>query len=143
MAGAGAIHAEIGVKEIFDLVTRLRGEGGCPWDQKQTPESMTKYLLAECRELVEAVESGDPAAVREESGDLLFILAFLVRLYEERGDFSWGEVCAEVHAKMVRRHPHVFGDAKAGTEEELRRQWAAIKAEEKRAARRDERPEAT
>ena len=124
--------AAIGIAEIFALVARLRGEGGCPWDQKQTPESMTKYLLAECKELVEAVESGDPAAVREESGDLLFILAFLVSLYEDRGDFSRKDVCAEVHAKMVRRHPHVFGDAKAGSEEELLRQWEAIKAEERR-----------
>lgn len=124
--------AAVGIAEIFELVARLRGEGGCPWDRKQTPESMTKYLLAECRELVEAVESGEPAAVREESGDLLFILAFLVSLYEERGDFTRSDVCAEVHAKMVRRHPHVFGDAKPGSEEELRRQWEAIKAEERR-----------
>ena len=124
--------AAIGIAEIFALVARLRGEGGCPWDQKQTPESMTKYLLAECKELVEAVQSGDPAAVREESGDLLFILAFLVSLYEERGDFSRKDVCAEVHAKMVRRHPHVFGDVKAGSEEDLLRQWEAIKAEERR-----------
>ena len=124
--------AAIGIAEIFALVARLRGEGGCPWDQKQTPESMTKYLLAECKELVEAVESGNPAAVREESGDLLFILAFLVSLYEERGDFSRKDVCVEVHAKMVRRHPHVFGDVKAGSEEDLLRQWEAIKAEERR-----------
>lgn len=124
--------ASIGIAEIFALVARLRGEGGCPWDRQQTPESMTKYLLAECRELVEAVESGDSAAVREESGDLLFILVFLVSLYEERGDFSRKDVCAEVHAKMVRRHPHVFGDVKAGSEEELLRQWEAIKAEERR-----------
>ena len=122
----------MGAGDIFDLVARLRGEGGCPWDRKQTPESMTKYLRAECEELAEAIASGDPAAVREESGDLLFILAFLVRLYEERGAFDRHEVCAEVHAKMVRRHPHVFGNAKAGSEEELRRQWEAIKAEERR-----------
>ena len=124
-----------GIGDIFDLVARLRGEGGCPWDRKQTPESMTKYLLAECKELIEAVESGDPAAVREESGDLLFILVFLVSLYEERGDFDRGDVCAEVHAKMLRRHPHVFGDAKPHGEEELIRQWEAIKAEERRAKR--------
>ena len=79
-----------------------------------------------------SVESGDPSAVREESGDLLFILAFLVSLYEERGDFSRKDVCAEVHAKMVRRHPHVFAGANVESEEELLRQWEAIKAEERR-----------
>lgn len=130
------------VAALMRLIARLRGEGGCPWDRRQTPETMCKYLLDECRELVEAIRSGDAAAVREESGDLLFVLAFVVRLFEERGDFTWADVCAEVEAKMVRRHPHVFGDAKAGSEEEMRRRWAAIKAAEKRAAERGERPEA-
>ncbi len=117
---------------LMALIDRLRGEGGCPWDQRQTARSMSRYLLDECQELVAAIESGAPAAARDESGDFLFTLAFIVRLYERQNAFTWQEVCAELHAKMVRRHPHVFGHATARTEEELQRQWAEIKAAERR-----------
>lgn len=117
--------------DLLELITILRGEGGCPWDRRQTPQSMAAYLLEECGELAEAIASGEVEAVREESGDLLFILLFLIRLYEEEGLFDLAGVCAAVHAKMVRRHPHVFAGAPLGDEESLRRQWAAIKAAEK------------
>ncbi|NLZ17257.1 MAG: nucleotide pyrophosphohydrolase [Desulfobulbaceae bacterium] len=121
------------VAALLELIGKLRGEGGCPWDMRQTPESMKKYLLEECHELVHAIDSGDVAAVREESGDVLFILVFLIRLFEEQGLFDLQAVCAEAHAKMVRRHPHVFAGVVAGTEEELHQQWQAIKAAEKQA----------
>lgn len=121
--------------DLLELIATLRGEGGCPWDRRQTPQSLSAYLLEECGELAEAIASGDAEAVREESGDLLFILLFLIRLYEEEGFFDLAGVCAEVHAKMVRRHPHVFADAPLGDEESLRRQWAAIKAAEKKQRR--------
>ena len=120
-----------GIDGLFDLIKRLRGEGGCPWDRRQTPQTMKKYLLEECGELIEAIDSGDTAAVREESGDVLFILSFLIHLYEEKGCFDLQAVCEEAHAKMVRRHPHVFGDTVVHNEEELYRQWDAIKAAEK------------
>lgn len=126
-------EAPEGLAALTALVARLRGQGGCPWDQRQTPESLLKYLREECEELVCAVQSGDQAAVREESGDLLFVLTFLIRLYEEQDAFSWQEVCADAQAKMVRRHPHVFGDSRASSEAELKQQWAEIKAAEKRA----------
>ena len=126
------LSADAGMTALLELISALRGEKGCPWDRKQTPQSMQKYLLEECRELVEAIDSGDPAAVREECGDVLFVLTFLIRLYEEQGLFNLQAVCAEAHAKMVRRHPHVFGDTIVANEEELYQQWAAIKAEEKR-----------
>ena len=126
------LSADAGMTALLELISALRGEKGCPWDRKQTPQSMQKYLLEECRELVEAIDSGDPAAVREECGDVLFVLTFLIRLYEEQGLFNLQAVCAEAHAKMVRRHPHVFGDTVVANEEELYQQWAAIKAEEKR-----------
>ncbi|MDO5675366.1 MAG: MazG nucleotide pyrophosphohydrolase domain-containing protein [bacterium] len=119
-----------GMTSLLELISTLRGEEGCPWDRKQTPQTMRKYLLEECRELVEAIDSGDPAAVQEECGDVLFILTFLIRLYEEEGYFDLQTVCAAAHAKMVRRHPHVFGDSVLTSEEDLYRQWAAIKAEE-------------
>lgn len=124
--------AGMGMGDLLELISTLRSEKGCPWDQKQTPQSMKKYLLEECDELVDAIDLGDPAAVREECGDVLFILTFLIRLYEEQGLFDLQAVCAEVHAKMVRRHPHVFGGPAVGSEEELHRQWEAIKEKEKR-----------
>lgn len=124
------LGAGTGMTSLLNLISTLRGEKGCPWDRKQTPQSMQKYLLEECRELIEAIESGDPAAVQEECGDVLFILTFLIRLYEEEGCFDLQAVCADVHGKMVRRHPHVFGDSVVASEEDLYRQWAAIKAEE-------------
>ena len=126
------LSADAGMAALLELISTLRGEKGCPWDRKQTPQTMQKYLLEECRELAEAIDSGDPAAVWEECGDVLFILAFLIRLYEEQGLFDLQAVCAEAHAKMVRRHPHVFGDTVIASEEELYLQWAAIKDEEKR-----------
>ncbi len=124
------LNIDTGMTSLLELISTLRGEEGCPWDRKQTPQTMRKYLLEECRELVEAIDSGDPAAVQEECGDVLFILTFLIRLYEEEGYFDLQAVCAAAHAKMVRRHPHVFGDSVLTSEEDLYRQWAAIKAEE-------------
>lgn len=126
------LSADAGMVALLELISTLRGEKGCPWDRKQTPQTIQKYLLEECQELVEAIDSGNAEAVREECGDVLFILTFLIRLYEEQGLFNLQAVCAEVHAKMVRRHPHVFGDTVIANEEELYQQWAAIKAEEKR-----------
>lgn len=117
---------------LMQLVATLRGENGCPWDRAQTPASMKKYLLEECQELIEAIDSGDAAAVREESGDLLFILIMLVQIFAEDEIFTMQSVCEDVYAKMVRRHPHVFAGAKVHSEEELMRQWEKIKAEEKK-----------
>ena len=123
---------DAGIAALLELISTLRSERGCPWDRKQTPQTMKKYLLEECGELVEAIGSGDPAAVLEECGDVLFILTFLIRLYEEQGHFDLQSVCQEAHAKMVRRHPNVFGESVIASEEELYQQWDAIKAEEKR-----------
>ncbi|OQX18342.1 MAG: nucleotide pyrophosphohydrolase [Desulfobulbaceae bacterium A2] len=116
---------------LHATITRLRGPGGCPWDCRQTPQSMKKYLLEETKELAEAIEEGDADHVREELGDLFFILTMLAVLYEERGDFTLGDSLQDIQAKMVRRHPHVFGDAPTPTIEEQRRLWEAIKADEK------------
>ncbi|MGI6639542.1 MAG: MazG nucleotide pyrophosphohydrolase domain-containing protein [Desulfobulbus sp.] len=135
--GAG-FDADAGLNSLLELVDTLRGKAGCPWDRRQTPQTLKKYLLEECQELVEAIEQGDAAAVREESGDLLFLLVFLIRLYEEQGGFDLAAVCSEAHAKMVRRHPHVFGDAVVASEAELYRQWDEIKAAEKKVKQRNE-----
>jgi MazG family protein len=115
------------LNEFVDIVKRLRGPGGCPWDAQQTPETLKTYVLEEAYELVEALDSGDPGQVKEELGDLLLHLVFLSNLYEERGDFTLAAVTAGIAAKMIHRHPHVFGDAQAETQEELRRLWQQAK----------------
>ena len=116
---------------------RLRSPGGCPWDREQTYATLAPMLLEEAYEAFDALEEareGRPAALREELGDLLFQITFFARVASERGEFNIDDVIEEVHAKMVRRHPHVFGDTEAGDTAEVLRNWEAIKAEEKRAA---------
>ena len=118
------------LNEFMAIVRRLRGPGGCPWDAQQTPETLKTYVLEEAYELVEALDSGDPGKIKEELGDLLLHLVFLSDLYQERGNFSLAEVTAGIAAKMIHRHPHVFGDAQAETQEELCRLWQQAKAQE-------------
>jgi MazG family protein len=124
-------------KTFNDLVTlmdRLRSPDGCPWDREQTYATLAPMLLEEAYEAFDALEEareGRPAALREELGDLLFQITFFARVASERGEFNIDDVIEEVHAKMVRRHPHVFGDTKAGDTAEVLRNWEAIKAEEK------------
>ena len=118
-------------ERLQQLVAALRGDGGCPWDQRQTPISLKKYLLEECRELAEAIDSGQDEAIAEETGDVLFILALLISMFEEQHRFTSPEVLTRIIAKMVRRHPHVFAGTPVPDERELRLQWERIKAEDK------------
>ncbi|MEW6387093.1 MAG: nucleoside triphosphate pyrophosphohydrolase [Thermodesulfobacteriota bacterium] len=118
------------VSEFMAIVRRLRGPGGCPWDARQTPETIKTYVLEEAYELIEALDSQDPAKIREELGDLFLHLVFLSDLYQERGLFSFEEVVRGISAKMVHRHPHVFGGEKAETPGELRQIWRQAKAQE-------------
>jgi MazG family protein len=119
------------IDALLQLIDTLRGENGCPWDRKQTPASMAVYLAEETFELIEAIENGDTAGACEELGDVLFQLLFILRLYDAGGLFDLDAVAAGVTAKMIRRHPHVFGDAAAETASQVRRQWQAIKKTEK------------
>ena len=112
------------------IVRRLRGPGGCPWDARQTTETLKTYVLEEVYELIEAIEGGDPHKIKEELGDLLLHLVFLSDLYQERGHFSLAEVTAGIAAKMIHRHPHVFGEEKAETQEELLQLWERAKIQE-------------
>jgi MazG family protein len=124
-------------KDLVALMDRLRSPDGCPWDREQTYATLAPMLLEEAYEAFDALEEareGRPAALREELGDLLFQITFFARVASERGEFNIDDVIEEVHAKMVRRHPHVFGDTTAGDTAEVLRNWEAIKAEEKRAA---------
>ena len=122
---------------LVELMNRLRSPGGCPWDREQTYGTLAPMLLEEAYEAFDALEEarqGRPDALREELGDLLFQITFFARVAAERGEFTIDDVIDHVHAKMVRRHPHVFGDAKAADSAEVLRNWETIKAEEKRAA---------
>ena len=123
--------------ELVELMDRLRSPGGCPWDREQTYATLAPMLLEEAYEAFDALEEarqGRPNDLREELGDLLFQITFFARVAKERGEFTIDDVISQVHEKMVRRHPHVFGDVAAGDSAEVLRNWEAIKAEEKRAA---------
>ena len=110
---------------------RLRDPDGCPWDREQTYATLRGYLLEECYEVVDALDRGDRAGLREELGDLLFQIVFLSRLAKEEGAFTAEDVVAGIAAKMIRRHPHVFGEDRADTSEEVVRNWEEIKRKEK------------
>jgi tetrapyrrole methylase family protein/MazG family protein len=117
------------LKKIMD---RLRGPDGCPWDREQTYETLATYLLEESYEVVEALRHGSPADLREELGDLLFQIVFQARIAQERGDFDLEQVMKGGADKIVRRHPHVFGDAKMSTADQVLVQWEQIKTDERR-----------
>ncbi len=124
-------------QDLVALMARLRSPEGCPWDREQTYATLAPMLLEEAYEAFEAVEEarqGRPANLCEELGDLLFQIVFYAQVASERGEFSIDDVTGQIHAKMVRRHPHVFGDVVVRDNEELLRNWEALKAEEKRAA---------
>lgn len=121
--------------ELVAIMARLRGPDGCPWDRVQTHATLRPFLLEETYEALEALDRGDPAALREELGDLLFEIVFLARISEEAGDFTLGDAVAEVAAKLVRRHPHVFGDdERLRTPDEVRGRWEEMKAAEGKAS---------
>lgn len=117
--------------KLISLVAALRGENGCPWDRKQTAKSMAVYLLEETHELIEAIHKGDAEAICEELGDVLFHVFFVAHLFQERGAFDIQDVVSRNHSKMIRRHPHVFGDKSLQTAEEVKIQWQEIKKSEK------------
>ncbi|MHC1742719.1 MAG: MazG family protein [Syntrophobacteraceae bacterium] len=127
-----------GVGAIWEIIDRLRGEPGCPWDRKQTPESVQTYLIEEAHEAASAVRSGDTADAADELGDLLFMVLFMIHLYEEMGAFRLEEVCRLICEKMIRRHPHVFGEVSVETAQEVRDNWEQIKAGEKAASGKGE-----
>ena len=121
---------------LCGVMERLRGPGGCPWDQKQTLATLWPYLREELEEAAAAgaeADAGklDPDEVREELGDLLFNVVFVAELARERGWFSMADVVAGADAKIRRRHPHIYADLTAKTPEEVEAIWAAVKAEEK------------
>ena len=125
------------VVDLVKLVARLRGKGGCPWDAKQTDATVKRYLLEEAYEAVDAIENGSFHDVCEELGDLLFQIVFLALLAEERKEFDFADVMERVTEKMIRRHPHVFGNKKVNGVEDVLDNWVKIKMKEKNAKKED------
>ena len=119
--------------KLMALQARLYGPGGCPWDREQSHESLRKFLIEETYEVLDAMDSADPRKFSGELGDLLLQIVFHSILAEAAGRFTISDVIESVHSKMVRRHPHVFGDEKASTSAAVLKNWEQIKAEERAA----------
>lgn len=130
MNGMGKLAGEK-LSRLVDLMARLRGPDGCPWDRDQDYDSVKGLLLEEAYEVVDAVILKDFAGLEEELGDLLFQVVFYSRLAEEDGKFDIDAVIQNVHDKLVRRHPHVFGETRAANAAEALKSWTAVKEKEK------------
>ena len=115
---------------LLDIMARLRGPSGCPWDRAQTPASLKPFLIEEAYEVLEALEASDAHALAEELGDLLFQIVFHARIAEERGEFAMADVLRHLVDKMVSRHPHVFADSVVRSPDEALAQWEALKQRE-------------
>lgn len=132
-AGAPASHPEF--DRLVRTIWRLRQDDGCPWDRVQTHESITKNLIEEAYEAVDAIRAHDVAHVREELGDVLMQVLLHAQIADDEGEFTLDDVCRELNEKLVRRHPHVFGDARATSPEEALGAWDSIKRREREAER--------
>jgi len=120
------------VDRLLNIMDRLRAPDGCPWDREQDLQSLSGYLLEEAYEVIEAVDSGDLSQLREELGDLLLQIVFMSKIGAEERAFDFDGVAEAISEKMVRRHPHVFGEKTLDTAEEVSRQWEEIKTGERR-----------
>lgn len=116
---------------LIETVSALRSPGGCPWDAKQTPESLKPYIIEEAYEVIDAIDQGDTHSIREELGDLLLQVVLQSRIFEERNLFSLKDVAIGIAEKLERRHPHVFGPTQQDKAQDIERQWERIKQQEK------------
>jgi len=119
--------------DLVALMTRLRSPGGCPWDRKQTLPDLKTYVIEEAYEVVDAIDRDDRAALMEEVGDLLLEAVFITELTREEGTFDIYDSVTAVHDKLVRRHPHVFGDVVAKDAEQVLVNWEKLKSDERKA----------
>jgi tetrapyrrole methylase family protein / MazG family protein len=119
------------LQDLIELMQKLRGKDGCPWDKEQSHISLKPHLIEEAYEVIDAIDSGDPSKLKEELADLFFHIIFHCQIAKEKGGFDIGDVMALCLDKMTRRHPHVFGEATASTPEEVLLQWEEIKKKEK------------
>jgi tetrapyrrole methylase family protein / MazG family protein len=120
-------ETEARFRTLLQTIQRLRSKDGCLWDRKQKKEDMAKYILEETYELIDAIEDGSPEAIKEEMGDLLFQILFLAHISEEAGSFRLPDIMNDVNEKMIRRHPHVFGNTKVENIEDIKNNWEDIK----------------
>jgi tetrapyrrole methylase family protein/MazG family protein len=116
---------------LVDIIARLRAPDGCPWDRKQTHASLRANLLAECYEVLEALDEGDSTKLRDELGDLLMQIVLHAQIASEAGEFGLGEVVSNINTKLIHRHPHVFGSKKVKDAEEVALNWEELKGEER------------
>lgn len=114
-------------RKLVEIMTRLRAEGGCEWDRAQTHDTLRQYLVEETHEVIDAIRRRDPALLCEELGDLLLQVLFHAQVAGERGEFDINDVISSITEKMIRRHPHVFGDARADDPDAVTVQWERIK----------------
>lgn len=123
------------LEDLVELMATLRGENGCPWDKKQTKATIRPYIIEETYEVAEAVDENDPVMLKEELGDLLFEIVFYAQMMREEDGIDIYDIIAGIHAKMVRRHPHIFGDTSVSGADEVVVNWEQIKQEEKKGKR--------
>jgi XTP/dITP diphosphohydrolase len=132
MTNSDSIPMLTAIQGLIDVVAKLRDpDGGCPWDLAQTPESLTTYIVEEAYETVHAIRSGDRAAIVSELGDLLLQVVLQAQLASEAGDFTLEDVAQGISEKLIRRHPHVFGDVRVADVAEVKANWEQIKSIEK------------
>ncbi len=117
--------------ELVHIMARLRGKDGCPWDRAQDIDSLRQYVIEEAYEVVDAIESGRPSAIREELGDLVLQVVFIAEIAREHGWFDVDEVLKGIIAKLIRRHPHVFGGVNVRSKEDVLKNWGRQKHSEK------------
>lgn len=120
--------------ELVEIMATLRSEKGCPWDRSQDEKSILNFFLEEAYELAMAILEGKPEEIAEELGDVMMEIIFLARIYEEKGCFDLKDVLEGINQKMINRHPHVFGQAKITTAQEVKREWSRLKIKEKNMA---------
>ncbi|MCK5843426.1 MAG: nucleoside triphosphate pyrophosphohydrolase, partial [Victivallales bacterium] len=116
---------------LLDVLSALRSDNGCPWDKEQTHSSLKKFLVEECAELLDAIDDGDDDHIREELGDVLLHIVFHSKIAEQEERFTFDDVAKAITEKMIRRHPHVFADARADNPDEVLEIWQGVKKKEK------------
>jgi len=123
--------------QVIDIMRRLRDpQGGCPWDREQNLESLKPFLIEECYELIDAIDSGDVEKHKEELGDMLLQIIFQVQLRQEKGEFGFDDICTVLAEKLIRRHPHVFSDVTVTGSKDVLTKWEEIKNKEKKSGKR-------
>lgn len=130
-SGTKRIRRKRGIDRLVAIVAKLRGKGGCPWDRKQTLSSLRQYLIEESYEVLDALDSGDSVRHKEELGDVLLQVVLHSQLRAEKKEFSFDDVAETVSDKLVRRHPHVFGNVRVRSARQVLKNWELIKSKEK------------